>query len=120
MSVNAIIKKFNFTDINFSFGVNTESSLQLKIEMESKLLVPNNKDDLTAMFEIKTEICEPDNNEIAIVANSKIIFEFDEKPENYEEISKEVCLPMAQVEVLKKIDDIVDLMGYPKFDIEIS
>lgn len=120
MSVNATIKKFNFTDINFSFGVNIESSIQLQIKMESKLLVPSNKDDLTVMFEIKTEISEPDSNKIAIVANSKIIFKFNEKPKDFEQASKEICLPIAQKEVLKKIDDIVDLMGYPKFDIEIT
>lgn len=117
MMNNAKILKITLNDINFKFNIDKKDSLQLKIQTESRILPPKNKYDKTALFIIEASITDTSDENIKIDIISNIIFEFDNIPEDYDEVAKDLCIPLAQNAVFEKVDDILEIMGYPKFNI---
>ncbi len=119
-SENVKILKINFTDAKFKFDVTKKESLQLQIQTDSTLHLPKNNEDKTVLYTINIKMNTVDSDEIIINITADVIFELDEIPEDYNVISEETCSPMAINAVFAKMDDIIEIMGYPKFNIVVS
>lgn len=113
------ILKINLTDAKLKFDIARKESLKLQVQTDSTLHLPKNNEDKTALYTIKIKMNTVDTDEIVIDIVSDVIFEFDEIPEDYDVISENVCSPMATNAVLAKMDDMIEIMGYPKFNIEV-
>lgn len=118
MSIETKIIKTNITKLDFNLELETKEKIELSVETTANLSKPKNSDDKTAMFYISVNVRIPNSNEIEINMTARLIFEFDTIPDDYDEIGKNVCLPMAQDLMFTKIDEILDFMGYPKFNLK--
>lgn len=119
MTNNAEIKSIKLDNISINFNVENSESFKLEISTESRMLPPKIKDDKTALYVIKAKIITPDSDQININATAKIVFEFDEIPTNYDEAGQKLCLKQSQVLIFDKIGEIMETMGYQRFEIEI-
>lgn len=116
---NAIIKRVTITNVEIAVNIERSDEFKLGVRTESQICPPKSKENKTVLYKIKADISIPESEELKIVANAEIIFEFDEVPTDYDKIGGTVCLSLAQEEILKKIGDIMEIMGYNRFNIEI-
>ncbi len=110
----------NLKSISFDFPEDSFGKLELQVESESSILRPREKDNRTALLKLNLNIRETKNNNINISVAANVIFEFEEIPNDYNDVAKNECTPMACTELFKKIDDILVVMGYPKFNLKIK
>ena len=118
--INAKVINTKLTDVNFKFHVDNKENITLEIKTESTIMPPKDNNDNTAMYVIKGDIHTPNSDEISIQAVANIILEFDQIPKDYNELGNGICLTLAQKELFNKIDEIVEIMGYPKFNINVE
>lgn len=118
-NITAKILQLFFTESSFKFKLSKNGSTQIKMNAEAKLSYPKSSDDKTALLHMKVTVSSVDKDDIYVEVLTNTVFEFSDIPEDYNEISKNLCVPMAQKEVLKRIDSIMETMGYPPFNLEI-
>lgn len=119
MNNNAEIKSVKLSNVSINFNVEDSETFKLEVTTESQVLPPKKKDDKTALFRIKATISTPDSDKISISATARIIFEFDEIPTDYNEAGQKLCLKKSQVLIFDKIGEIMETMGYQRFEISI-
>lgn len=117
MDITAKILQLYFTESNFKFKLSKDGSAQIQMHAEAKLSYPKSSDDKTALLRMKVTVSSVNKDDIYVEVFTNTIFEFSEVPEDYEDVSKNLCVPMAQKEVLTKIDRIMENMGYPPFNL---
>ena len=116
---HATAKNTTLNDIAIRINIDRNDSFPLEVRTESKICPPKLKNDKTAMYKIKANISIPDSDELHIHAEADIIFEFDEIPTDYDEVGQKLCLLQAQEIIIDKIGDVMEAMGYKRFDIKV-
>lgn len=119
MNNNAKMIQAKLNNVSLNFNIENSEPFTLEVTTESQLLPPKNKDDKTALFNIKATLSIPNSDKLSISAAAEIVFEFDEIPSDYDEAGKTLCLNKAQEFIFDKIGDIMETMGYQRFDIDI-
>lgn len=119
MKNEAKILKTKLDKISIEFNLIGHGETELAIETQSRIFPPKEKDNKTALYHIEATIYSKSREGINISASANIVFEFNEIPEDYNEVGKELCLKKAQVQIFDKIGDIMETMGYKRFDINI-
>lgn len=104
-------------EINFRFNINEKHPISLKISHQFRILSPKNKDNNSALVSSISQLTSIDSEEIFIKVKAKADFEFSDIPEDYDEIGKEKCFGVLQDVVNDKIDEILNTMGLPKFNL---
>ena len=117
MNITAKLLKLYFTESNFKFSLDEDNSISIQMQMESKLYYPKDKNDKTAMLRMKITIASVDKDNVKVEVITHSIFEFSETPKDYDNISTTLCIPIAQEEALTRIDNILENMGYPRFNL---
>lgn len=119
MNNSAKIIHSKITNVSIKFNLESTEPFSLHVTTESQISPPKKKDDKTVLFTIKATLSVPDSDILDISATAEIIFEFDEIPSDYDEVGKSLCLSKAQEFIFNKIGDIMETMGYQRFDITI-
>lgn len=119
MSNEAKIISIKLDEVSMTFKPNESEKFKLQVTTESHIMPPKSEEDKTALLNIKASIFSLENDNINVNASANIIFEFNEIPTDYNKACKELCLKKAQVQIFDKIGDIMETMGYHRFDIEI-
>lgn len=115
--VEAILEKIVFTHISYDINVDEAQSFKLEIKNEFKLKVPKAVDDNSFLLMVETSIVEPEKKIIAIEIKADAYFECSEKPSSYEELIKTQCFSKIMDLLSKKVDGILEILGYPKLNI---
>lgn len=118
MSNLAQIKQITINNFVVDFNLKQSQKLNMEIRLEATINPPKDIDDKTALLVFKVELYEVDDNDLLLQAVANIIFEFDEIPKDYKNIAVDVCIPMAQEEVLHRIDEILAKLGH--LDLKLS
>lgn len=111
--MNAKILKTRIDSFQSNFNLEESKSFQMEVSLEASINQPQNPDDNTALLTFNTKIASSDDS-VSLNMESSLIFEFDEIPLDYQLIAKELCIPMAQKEILGRIDNILENLGYPE------
>lgn len=119
MNNSAKVLDVKINNVDFRFDINADKPFQLGVKTESQLLPPSDADNNTGLFKIKANIVIPDSDQLFISADANIIFEFDQIPSDYNEAGQNLCLKEGQKIIFEKIGDIMEIMGYKRFNIEI-
>lgn len=111
--MNAKILKTTIDSFQSNFNLEESKSFQMDVRLEASINQPQNPKDNTALLTFNTQISSNDDS-VSLNMESAIIFEFDEIPSDYQLVAKDVCIPMAQKEILGRIDNILENLGYPE------
>lgn len=120
MNITVELNKLYFTESKFKFNLDKNSSTYIQEKTVAKLYRPKDEKDKTAMLEMKITITSVDKDDIYVEVTTHSIFSFSEIPEDYDYVSQNMCIPKAQKEALDKIDNIIESMGYPRFNLSNS
>lgn len=111
--MNAKILKTTIDSFQSNFNLEESKSFQMDVRLEASIKQPQNPKDNTALLTFNTQISSNDDS-VSLNMESAIIFEFDEIPSDYQLVAKDICIPMAQKEILGRIDNILENLGYPE------
>lgn len=117
MDITAKLLKLYFTESSFKFDLDKSESTSIQMQTEAELYQSKDNDDNTAMIRMKITITSVDNDNVKVEVITHSIFEFSEISRNNNDIFTTVCIPKAQEESLIKIDNILENMGYPRFNL---
>lgn len=115
--INILIQRKRITKILVDISPDLSKEFKLKIESKVELNKPKEEEDKTALILMETNIGIPDSDEFNITMSSEYIFEFDEIPDDFKSITEERCIPLAQEELFKSLDNILVEMGYNRLNL---
>ena len=115
MNTIARIRQITIDNISISFDFEQSHNTNMEMKLEATLNPPLDVKDNTALLIFKVNLSDVDGTDSLLQAVANIIFEFDDIPKDYKDAAIDVCIPIAQEEVLKRLDAILDNMGYPDF-----
>lgn len=91
---------------------NLPDKFELNIKCEVKLKTPKDIEEKSVLLNVELKISATE--ELTIDLNADIIFEIENKLDNYEKITDEKLIPMACRSLLNTLDDMLVAMGYSK------
>ena len=109
---------FRILEMNSRIGESGGDFQQLRVQNRvagKSLTDPTAKE---CMLQIETKIWTAKSKGPAININSAIIFDFDEVPEDYEQVIEDICYPMAWSRIKKAVRDITSAMGIEPLDLD--
>lgn len=95
---------------------NCKDKLGINLECTGRVGKPKNSLDNTLLLNIVFDISSAESDELIIQLEADVFFSYDEKPENFDWMVEKECMPMAQKEVLNKLDNILVELGYSKLN----
>lgn len=115
---NVSLLKIVVTNISYDFSIESTETINLEIRQNTRLNPPKNLEDKTIMLTSEMTICEPKNKSINILIRANAFFGFDCRPETYDEIVEKKCVPIVFEKLSEKVDEIMEVLGYPKFNLK--
>lgn len=113
---NIEIMKKRMNKVHIDIAHDLSGGFKLKAESKVQVRAPK-KEEKTGLVLIETFIKTPDSDGMEIVINAEFVFEFDKVPSDYNSFIEERCVPLAQEEVFKSLDEILIRMGYKKLEL---
>ncbi len=111
---NVNLEKLIVTNISYDLNTEDAKEFSLEVKNEMSLKVHTNEDSNRFLLEFVTSIVEPKNNYINISVRANAFFQANEKITAYDDIVKDQCFPIVFDELSKTIDQILEILGYPK------
>ena len=93
-----------------------KSPFQLQSEGHAKIQEPLNSEDRTALLLYSMKVFMPESDIVDIQFDTNTVVEFDRVPKDYMQAGKD-CLGKLRDNIYKKLDEILDVMGYPPLDL---
>lgn len=109
---NAKILRYRIIKSDIFIAKKLPDNFKLKIQFQSRIKAPTKSDDKTALLEFILTVTIPDSDNLKIRLESEFIFEFDAIPDNYNDISEELCVPQAYEKISDILDHMLGLMGF--------
>lgn len=114
LPVKAEIRDLRIRKVHIDISEKLSSKFKIGIESRGQLRQPKEKENRTALLIIQLHIFSADEKKLDITISADCIFEFSDIPADYNEVAEKDCMPMAQTEIYKKLDEILLVMGYRK------
>lgn len=108
------IRNIKLLKTHINIAQNMPKSFELKVERRAQIKAPKKDGDRTALLNLELEIQTLETEGIKIELEADVIFEFETILEDYAKVAEEICVPMAQKEMLNRLDEILIHMGYKK------
>lgn len=108
------IKDIKLIKADINIVRNTPKQGELKVKRRAQISEPKESGNKTALLNLELDIAAVEGEGIRIVLEADTILEFETIPKDYVKIGEEVCVPMVQREILKRLDEILVQMGYEK------
>lgn len=114
--VKATLSKLIFTKISYDLDIEEKKEFGLEVKNKITLGIPKSGDDNSFLLVIETSVVEPEHNYINILIKSNAFFNCGEKPSSYDDVVND-CFPTVFKQIAEKIDQILDVLNYPKLNI---
>lgn len=88
----------------------------LEIRTELNLRTPIDEQDKSFLLVIQTSVIEPEHNYVKISFKANAYFESKEKLLSYDDVVKNEGFPIAFEKISQKIDEILEILDYPKLN----
>lgn len=115
--ISVKILKKKITALKISIPENLPKKFKLKIESEAKVNTNSDESDNKFLVVMKTRINIPDNDEYEITCTSEILFEPNEKIDEFQNIIEEVCITSANENLFSSLDNILEEMGFGRLNL---
>lgn len=99
---------------------NCKEKFRINLDCTGRVGKPKNQSDNTLLLNIVFDIISAETDELNIQLEADVFFSYNEEPENFDWMVEKECMPMAQKEVLNKLDNILVELGYSKLNIAES
>lgn len=99
---------------------NCKEKFRINLDCTGRVGKPKNQSDNTLLLNIVFDIFSAETDELNIQLEADVFFSYNEEPENFDWMVEKECMPMAQKEVLNKLDNILVELGYSKLNIAES
>lgn len=96
---------------------NCKEKFRINLDCTGRVGKPKNQSDNTLLLNIVFDIISAETDELNIQLEADVFFSYNEEPENFDWMVEKECMPMAQKEVLNKLDNILVELGYSKLNI---
>lgn len=115
--INTKIIKTKFLKLHIDISENVPDDFILRITSKSTLNPSKNEEENKVCLTTEMKVFIPESEDLLIDLISEIIFEFDEKPIDFQQAIEDNCIPLSTKELFNKIDDILIVTGYPKLNL---
>ena len=105
------IKDIKLLKAEINIMRNMPKQCELKVKRKAQISAPKEEGDRTALLNLGLSV---ESEGIKIELEADTILEFETIPEDYVKIGEEICVPMVQKEMLKRLDEMLVQMGYEK------
>ena len=108
------IKDIKLLKAEINIMRNMPKQCELKVKRKAQISAPKEEGDRTALLNLGLSVETIESEGIKIELEADTILEFETIPEDYVKIGEEICVPMVQKEMLKRLDEMLFQMGYEK------
>ncbi|MBR1497067.1 MAG: hypothetical protein IJ617_05525 [Oscillospiraceae bacterium] len=118
-NIEASLRQARITDFQARVNLEKEKTvLHANVSIQAKK--PIDSDNLSGLLLFQAVISAENKEEFFLSLTEELIFEFTEKPVDFEEITREACVPIAAREVSESIDGILKLMGHAPLNLNLN
>ena len=96
---------------------NCNDKFGISLECKGRVGKPKNQSDNKLLLNIIIIISSSETDKLNIELEADVLFSYNEEPDNFDWMVEKECMPMAQKEVLNKLDNILVELGYSKLNI---
>ena len=112
--IKIIATRVRKIDLNIASEIS--NSLTLNVEWVTEIRASEDKDK-RIMLLVNLKVYDESHEKFFVEMNGESIFEFKEKPDDLMKVSKEECLPMAQIKLSEILDNILLNVGFAKLNV---
>lgn len=104
--------KMKITSANIKIDPSVKGPFQLRSKGQAKIKKPKDVEDKTALLSYKIKIYIPESELIDIELETNTIIAFEQVPSDYTKAGED-CLVEVQENIFTKLDEMLEVMGYP-------
>jgi hypothetical protein len=115
--INCNLENFKVISGKASLDGNHKGRIALEVNEKIRFRMPADPNNNSGLIDLIISIQGKDCRELNIEIGSRAVFRFDCKPDDFEKVMSEKCLPVAKSAVYQAIKRITEDMGYSPIDL---